>query len=250
VRLGGRIAQNALGLEGMFSPSFARPQFWVEVEIWWRDARTRPESRSNRAVWVDPKASADDRVKISRPAFTAQAQMRGFETSLGIKPINVTEEVACVFGGVRILNVTRRIAALQSILRYLRGRVINTAFMIGLSTLFAGCYATTRHERATDNGTGIRYYEASPYLLVFPDNKGNVQWQILYLPDQTKRMMVKPTNLLGHSELTLLFRNGILAGNTEIIDTTEIPKAVIAFAQSLGACPSNGHLMLEESGQV
>jgi len=85
----------------------------------------------------------------------------------------------------------------------------------------------------TDSGTGIRYYQSSPYLLVYSDSKGGLQWKILFLPDQTKKMMVTPKVRGGRSEMTLYFHNGILAVSTEVGDTTELPKALIAAAQSV-----------------
>ncbi len=76
-------------------------------------------------------------------------------------------------------------------------------------TSLAGCVAWVTHSPvksdAGDAGEGIRYYQSSPYLLVYSDSKGGLKWQVLYLPDQTKKMMA---------------------------DTTELPKAVFAAVQS------------------
>ncbi|MDB6027449.1 MAG: hypothetical protein JWM68_3672 [Verrucomicrobiales bacterium] len=44
--------------------------------------------------------------------------------------------------------------------------------------------------------------------------------------------MVSPTVILGRSDLNLYFKNGILTGSSELSDTTELPKAVIAAVQS------------------
>ena len=103
-----------------------------------------------------------------------------------------------------------------------------------LAVLLGGCIAKVTHTAVPpdDNGSGLRYYQASPYLLVNSDSKGGLQWRILYLPDQTKKMMAHPTVLGGRSELTLQFRNGVLAGTSELGDTSEVPRAVIAAAQS------------------
>lgn len=95
-----------------------------------------------------------------------------------------------------------------------------------------GCYTHVAHQKATDCGRGIRYYQSSPYLLVYSDAKNGLQWQILYLPDQSKKMMAQPTVYWGRSELDLYFHNGILTGSSELSDTTQIPTAVIAAVQS------------------
>ena len=44
--------------------------------------------------------------------------------------------------------------------------------------------------------------------------------------------MVSPTVIWGRSDLNLYFKNGMLTGSTELNDTTELPKALIAAVQS------------------
>jgi uncharacterized protein YceK len=101
-----------------------------------------------------------------------------------------------------------------------------------VAALTSGCTANVIHTSATDCGTGIRYYQASPYLLIYTNSKGGLKWQILYLPDQTKKMMAEPKVIGGRSELTMYFQNGVLTSSTEIGDTTALPKAIIATIQS------------------
>jgi len=112
-----------------------------------------------------------------------------------------------------------------------------------------GCTASVTHRPVgkTDSGTGIRYYQSSPYLLVYSDSKGGLQWQILFLPDQTKKMMVAPKVIGGRSEMTLYFHNGILAGSTEVGDTTELPKALIAAVQSVAPLIAAASLRMERT---
>jgi hypothetical protein len=100
--------------------------------------------------------------------------------------------------------------------------------------LLYGCSANILHgpAGAADTGTGIRYYQASPYLLVYTNSKGGLKWQILYLPDQTKKMMAQPKAIGGHSEMTLYFQNGVLTSSTELGDSTALPKAMLAAIQS------------------
>jgi hypothetical protein len=86
--------------------------------------------------------------------------------------------------------------------------------------------------QATDDGKGIRYYQASPYLLINSNSKGGLQWRILYLPDQTKMMMAEPHVMGGRVEMAMFFHNGVLTGCNALGDTTELPKAVISAVQS------------------
>jgi hypothetical protein len=97
-----------------------------------------------------------------------------------------------------------------------------------------GCVSTVTHApaNAQDDSTGIRYYRSSPYLLIYSDNKGGLQWQILYLPDQSKLMTASPFVLGGRTEMTLFFNNGVLIGSSELGDTTELPKAIVAAVQA------------------
>jgi hypothetical protein len=104
--------------------------------------------------------------------------------------------------------------------------------LLTLTLLLTGCYASLKHSPAVDGGTGIRYYRAAPYLLVHSDAKGGLLWRIVYLPDQSQKMMAEPIVFGGRSEMTLQFRNGVLVGASELGDTTEVPKAIIAAVQS------------------
>lgn len=96
------------------------------------------------------------------------------------------------------------------------------------------CAANVIHTPAesSDTETGIRYYQTSPYLLIYSNSKGGLKWQIIYLPDQTKKMIVSPEIRGGRSELALYFQNGALSGTTEVGDTTALPKALLSAVQS------------------
>lgn len=100
--------------------------------------------------------------------------------------------------------------------------------------LLAGCSATVTHQLDTDDktATGIRYYENSPYLIVYSDGMGGLKWQIRYLPNQSRLMTATPSVIGGRTELTLYFQNGVLSSVSTVGDTTEIPKAIIGAIQS------------------
>ena len=105
--------------------------------------------------------------------------------------------------------------------------------IIALCLLAAGCSATVTHEQATaESGSGIRYYDSAPYLLIYSDGRGGLKWQIRYLPDQSHIMMATPSIVGGRTEMTLNFQNGVLATASTVGDTTELPKAIIAAVQS------------------
>lgn len=123
------------------------------------------------------------------------------------------------------------------------GSLFNRNVALALIALLVfGCSASVKHMQATDSGTGIRYYQSSPYLLVNSNSKGGLQWRILYLPDQTKMMMAEPHVVGGRVEMAMFFHNGVLTGGNALGDTTELPKAVIAAVQS--AIPLLGLAMM------
>jgi hypothetical protein len=103
-----------------------------------------------------------------------------------------------------------------------------------LSVFAMGCSATVTHqvEGPNGSGTGIRYYENAPYLIIYSDGHGGLKWQICYLPDQSRIMTATPVINGGHTEMTLYFQNGVLASGSMTGDTTEVAKAVITAVQN------------------
>src|SRR5262245_58499900 len=99
--------------------------------------------------------------------------------------------------------------------------------LASLCCLCAGCTAAVTYEHENAQSTGIRYYESTPYLLVYSDGKGGLKWQILYLPDQSHIMTASPKVRGGKSQMTLYFQNGALATSTVAGDTTTIPNAIL-----------------------
>lgn len=86
---------------------------------------------------------------------------------------------------------------------------------------------------------GFRYYQPSPYLLVYTDNQGGLVTKIIFLLDQKKKMSVRPYNWMATSQTTLEFKNGMLAGAKNVVDETVIPKAVLtSFEKAVSAAVS------------
>ena len=97
--------------------------------------------------------------------------------------------------------------------------------------LGTGCVGV-KHQRlltpeADASADGIRYYRASPYLLIHPDNAGGGNWEIKYLPDQSKKMSAVPYAHFAKSDLTLEFVNGVLKSSIEEADATAVPNAIV-----------------------
>lgn len=115
---------------------------------------------------------------------------------------------------------------------YLTSSRLIYCLLVAVCCLVAGCAANVTHQRDSADATGIRYYENSPYLIVYSDGKGGLRWQIRYLPDQSRLMTVTPIIAGGRTEMTLYFQNGVLASASAFGDSTELPKAIITAVQS------------------
>ncbi len=77
-------------------------------------------------------------------------------------------------------------------------------------------------------GLGIRFYQPSPYLLVYADGKGGLSWELHHLPDPTKKMSARPYNYMSTLEAKLTFDDHFRLTKThEMADTTAIPAAVL-----------------------
>ena len=107
-----------------------------------------------------------------------------------------------------------------------------TIFLLGLN---ACAWVTHRpiSEAEDVNADGIRYYQASPYLFVHSDGRGGIVSEIIYLPDQTKKMVAKPFNLFAKVESTLEFNNGILKSSKDTLTADAVPKAIIEAVQKV-----------------
>jgi hypothetical protein len=85
--------------------------------------------------------------------------------------------------------------------------------------------------KADNSVEGIRYYESSPYLLVYSDGKGGLVSKLIHLPDLTKKRVIQPFAYLAANNSTLTFTNGMLTQSKVVADETVVPKAVIGVLQ-------------------
>jgi hypothetical protein len=101
-------------------------------------------------------------------------------------------------------------------------------------TLLVAC-ASVEPVRVDDFNSpqGIPYYEGSYYLLVWPDGLGNLKWSLNYVADTTKKMEYRTKNFLSAVETDLEFSNGLLTKGTTSLDSTAVPKAVVAAAEKV-----------------
>jgi hypothetical protein len=111
-----------------------------------------------------------------------------------------------------------------------------------------GCAGSDFH-RVTDDATdvGIRYYGSSPYLLIHTDNDGGLVSQLVYLPDKSKKMSVRPYSYLATNATTLTFDKGVLRTGESTVDTAVIPKAVLTALETVAVAAIKGVALQEES---
>jgi hypothetical protein len=82
-----------------------------------------------------------------------------------------------------------------------------------------------------DNDTkaeGFRYFQEAPFLFVHSDGNGGVSSEIVWLPDTTKKMSVRPYAFLATNKTSLSFTNGMLTESSVTVDETVIPNAVLS----------------------
>lgn len=87
---------------------------------------------------------------------------------------------------------------------------------------------------------GIRYYESSPYLLVYSDGKGGLVSKLIHLPDLTKKRVIQPFAYLAANNSTLTFTNGMLTQSKVVADETVVPKAVIGVLEQTALAALGG----------
>lgn len=105
---------------------------------------------------------------------------------------------------------------------------MNNIGLLLVACLFLFSCAGLEIEKAETSSKGIRYYESSPFLLVYTDNKGGLTSKIIYLPDSTKLMSVRPVSILAKNDATLKFDKGLMTQTKAVVDETAIPSQVIS----------------------
>lgn len=121
-------------------------------------------------------------------------------------------------------------------MRHAIGSIIAT---LGLLAGCAGIDSKSIPPRDADLDTvdakdlGFRYYETSPFLLLYADGKGGLVSKVLYLPDTTKKRSIRPYNYGAKNDVTLKFDHGRLVQAKAVVDETVIPVAVVAALEKV-----------------
>lgn len=100
------------------------------------------------------------------------------------------------------------------------------------SFALVGCAGVEVSNVASDladaDARGFRYYDTSPFILVYADGQGGLTSQVLYLPDTTKKRSIRPYAYGASNQATLTFDNGRLSSAKAVIDETSLPNAVLS----------------------
>lgn len=97
-----------------------------------------------------------------------------------------------------------------------------------------GCAGLDMRAPATQaDAKGFRYFETSPFLLVYTDGKGGIVSKFLYLPDTTKLRSIYPYAYGAKNDVTLKFDKGRLVQAAATVDETIIPASVIAGLEKI-----------------
>lgn len=115
-------------------------------------------------------------------------------------------------------------------------QIFKTPLFISLFVLMLTGCASIHYQPVNDkdDGDGIRYYNSSPYLLVYSNGKGGLVTQLLYIADPSKKMEAKPKNFLSTAQTTMEFEKGVFRSGKTTADATGVPTAIIAAIKTAG----------------
>lgn len=107
------------------------------------------------------------------------------------------------------------------------------------TVLLAGCAGVDVTVIADANAdaaaNGLRYYDTSPFLLLYTDAKGGLRSELLYLPDTTKKRAITPYHYAASNDTVLTFDQGRLVQAKTAINETVLPAAVVKSLENLAA---------------
>ena len=102
--------------------------------------------------------------------------------------------------------------------------------------VLSGCAGTTVKHVSQDKdhkASGIRYYEPAPFLLVYSDARGNLNSEVIIMPDLTRMRSIDPYAYLASNKTTLNFTNGILTQGKTVVDETILPKGAFEAVKAI-----------------
>ncbi|MDC8757056.1 hypothetical protein [Janthinobacterium fluminis] len=88
--------------------------------------------------------------------------------------------------------------------------------------------------------TGLRYYDTSPFLLVYTDAKGGLRSELLYLADTSKKRAIRPYSYAAANDATLRFDHGRLLEAKAVVSEAAIPLGVLAALEKVAVAGSKG----------
>ncbi len=95
---------------------------------------------------------------------------------------------------------------------------------------------------------GLRYYRPAPYLLVYSNGKGSLNWEIHYLPDLATKASAQPYNVWSTLQMTLKFSDkGALMSSDETADSQVVLKQLIAAAEKIAPLVAKAFLNATEA---
>jgi len=104
-------------------------------------------------------------------------------------------------------------------------------------TGLAGCAGLEMRNINSDaedqSAQGFRYYDTSPFLLVYTDTKGGLKSEVIFLPDSQKKRSIRPYAYGAKNDATFKFENGKLLGAKAVVDETVIPVAVVSALEKV-----------------
>lgn len=105
------------------------------------------------------------------------------------------------------------------------------------AAMLTGCAGLEMKDISSDvddsAALGFRYYDTSPFLLVYTDSKGGLKSEVLYLPDTQKKRSIRPYSYGAKNDATFKFENGRLVGAKATVDETVIPVAAISALEKV-----------------
>lgn len=102
--------------------------------------------------------------------------------------------------------------------------------------LVSGC-ASVSHTAITpeneNSDCGIRYYETSAYLLIYPQPGGQCVATIKHLPDPTRKRSAHLSACGTRLKTTMAFQNGCLSATSDDPDAAIVPQAMLDAVQGV-----------------
>ncbi|WP_282111694.1 hypothetical protein [Maribacter stanieri] len=123
-------------------------------------------------------------------------------------------------------------------------------FAIILSFLFCGCTGVKFYsDEGLSKETGIKFYQAIPYLLVEKNTKKDetLKTSIIYLPDMSKPTYAKLYRGMGSFDFKTAFENGSISSFGSVTDT-KIPETITSLAGALTSYGGAAKALAEASG--